>query len=170
MKNELLDQLGDLADSGALTVALDEQLQKSGRSPIEVWEGQLKTELIQLPPHIRSAAGKYVEMIIGYSRGGFLEPGVYADHIRLGNEEYAGRRDWHFYAESAVSMHDQMIQESGNGTDEIAKKVAATLSESFNGIISQVGPLDDGVMNRTLGILFEKISWFPRGATPSAAT
>lgn len=170
MKNELLDQLGDLADTGALTVLLDKQLEQSGRSPIEVWEGQLKTELLQLPHHIRPAAKDYVEKIIGYTRGGFLHPGEYAGHIRLGNEEYTGARDWHFYAESAVSMHDQMIQESGNGTDEIAKKVAATLSESFNGIISQVGPLDDGIMNRTLGILFEKISWFPRGATPSAAT
>lgn len=163
-KEGLLSIIGDLADSGVLTVLADKKLEESGMDPIGVWEGQLKTELLQLPHHIRPAAEDYVEKIIGYTRGGFLQPDLYAGHIKLGKEEKGDirNRDWHYYAKSAADEHTRMVEEANNGTDEIAKKAAAFLSESFNEIIRQVSPLDEGVMNRTLGSLFQKISRFPQ--------
>ncbi|MEK7163919.1 MAG: hypothetical protein AAB768_02115 [Patescibacteria group bacterium] len=158
MSNE--DRGGKHIDLEALSFSMDDQLARSGRSPIDVWEGQLKTEPIQLTSDLRPAVEQYVDTIIGVTRMGSLRPDEYAHRIIEENQGLPST--WRFYSESAARVHDRMVEEAKRGNDEIAQGVATTLSTDFMGVIQRTGIRHEGDMGRTMRGLLDKFKRFPQ--------
>ena len=158
MRNE--DRGGKHIDLGALSFLMDDQLARSGRSPIDVWEGQLKTEPIQLTSDLRPAVEQYVETIIGVTRMGSLRPDEYARKVIEENQGFPPT--WRFYSESAARLHDRMIEEAKSGNDETAQGVATALSTSFMQVIQRTGIRHEGDMGRTMRGLLDKFRRFPQ--------
>lgn len=166
MSNKKLE--GQPKDLGGLIFLMDDRLANSGRNPIDVWEGQLKAEVIQLPTDLRPAVVKYVDTIIALTRSGSLKPDDYAQNIIKDCGQIP--MGWRSFVYSMGRVHDQMVEKAGSGTDENAQRVAAALSTSFQEVIYKTGFRYEGDMGRTMGYLFEKIRRFPQEPTPSAAT
>jgi len=147
-------------DLGPLVFLMDDQLAQSEKTPIDVWEGQLKTELVQLPTDLRPAVQQYIETIIGLTRMGLLKPDEYAHKIIEENQGLPPT--WPCYSESTARLHDRMVEQANSGNDESAQKVATVLSTRFMEVIGSTGFRYEGEMGKTMGYLLEKFKRFPQ--------
>ena len=143
-----------------LVFLMDEQLAGSGKSPIDVWEGQLKTEAITLPPDLRMSVEDYINMIIAFTRIGCLRPDEYAHKIIEGNQGLAPT--WRYYSNSTALVHEQMVEIAREGKNEDALAAADALTQSFNGIIQKAGIVYEGEMGTTMRYLLDKLKIFPQ--------
>ncbi|PIR08161.1 hypothetical protein COV53_04460 [Candidatus Gottesmanbacteria bacterium CG11_big_fil_rev_8_21_14_0_20_37_11] len=147
-------------DRGGLCFLMDDLLARQGGNPVDVWEGQLKTEPIQLTSDLRPAVEQYVQTIIGVTRMGSLRPDEYARKIIEENQGLPPT--WRPLSKSVARVHERMVEDARKRNDEMGESVASALSTSFIQVIQSAGIRYEYDMGGTMRGLLDKFKRFPQ--------
>lgn len=151
---------GLLPENNGLIFLMDQAITTSSVDANGIWEGQLKTETIILPSGLRSSVEEYIEIIIGGSRMGVLNPAEYAKQIIQANQGLSPT--WCCFSESISQAHEQMLTDSQGNDNETRTLLIEALSTKFEQVIQNAGIRHESTIGITMRGLIDKFKKFPQ--------